>query len=95
MALQLKMWCRVVAMLRRDFIDVMLSDGSVVQFPIAAVPHELRCPNAEFWISWDDLHENMYVFLGVDDPDPVSQAPSPPDPAWIAVREQYPQLFGR
>jgi hypothetical protein len=64
-----KIWCRVVASLTPDTLDVMVTNGETWRISIKNVPLDLRCPNAEFWIAWQsDLGD--VVFRHAEDSTP-------------------------
>jgi hypothetical protein len=71
-----KYWCRVIASLTRDTIDIdFLGRGEPWRIPVETIPTDLRFPNTEFWLSWDrTAAENFYVYRNKSDSVPAGMA---------------------
>ena len=70
MARDRKCWCRVIGIFHRDVIDVLLHGRVPSQIPTRYVPPDLRIPNKEFWLAWED--GVFFVYRNENDSEPTS-----------------------
>ncbi len=67
-----KYWCRVIASLTRDTIDIdFLGRGESGRIPFEMLPTDLRFPNAELWLGWDRTGGISYFYRNKSDSVPA------------------------
>jgi hypothetical protein len=67
-----KYWCRVIASLTRDTIDIdFLGRGELGRIPFETLPTDLRFPNAELWLGWDSTGKIYYFYRNKSDSVPA------------------------